>query len=311
MTTRKPVFDISGLSDTKKSTVNDTDNVAIVTSRGVFNDQLVEPIPNFNEAPCETVISGKNNAWIVFGRDRPADLKSGYGGEGHTQAGSLDIVVGRDCPSPKLVDEKGEKRVVNPDFFRDAARIHISQKTDVDKNFNLVDGNVGNIKAHSAIALKADGIRIIARDGGIKLVTRTDRFNSQGGEVKAIRGIELNAGNQPSGLQSMVKGENLASALKSMNENISKLTGIVDNVLTALIALDAALAAHTHICAAPGSPTTPSADLAPSVAKALSTYLSDGKIPLINQKINLVNWYWDYLSPTSKEYINSLYNKAN
>ncbi len=43
----------------------------------------------------KNVISGDNNSWIVLGRDRPADITSGYGGLGNTGAASVDIVVGR------------------------------------------------------------------------------------------------------------------------------------------------------------------------------------------------------------------------
>lgn len=55
---------------------------------------------------------------------------------GHTQAGSIDLVVGRMADQPK------EGVFVDPNFEIDAARINISQKTDVDKNFNLPNGSV-------------------------------------------------------------------------------------------------------------------------------------------------------------------------
>lgn len=309
--TRKKAFDIDGFSEKKKETILEADGEGIVQTRGIYNDQLAEPIPNFEEAPCEVVHSGKNNTWLVFGRDRPSGLKSGYGGQGHTQAGSIDIVVGRDAPSPTLQDKDGNKRLVQPDFFKDAARIHISQKTDVDDNFKLADGNVGNSKRRSAIGLKADAVRIIARDGGIKLTTRTDRQNSQGADVKAIHGIELNAGNQKEGVQPMVKGENLAAALKDLSEQVSKLTGIVDNILTSQMIINSALLGHVHICAAPGSPTTPSAEVASAVGLQASNLISNGKVALVNEKLNLALWLWNYLSPAGKKYINSLYNTVN
>ena len=50
--------------------------------------------------------------------------------------------------------------------------------SDIDDNFELVDGSIGNSKNKSAIAMKADGIRIIAREG-IKLVTKTDNANRE------------------------------------------------------------------------------------------------------------------------------------
>lgn len=311
MPKRKEAIDLSGLPEKQRQELLETDNAAAISSKGVDNDVLVEAIPSFNEAPAETVYPGKNNSWIVLGRDRPAGMDSGYGGQGHTQAGSIDLVVGRGAPSPKIFDEEGNELLLDPDFTRDAARIVLSQKTDIDDNFHLKDGNVGNVKARSGIGVKADAIRIIARDGGIKLVTRTDAKNSQGGDVKVIRGIDLMAANLEKELQPMVKGEDLVAALKELNDNLGKLIGIVDNILTALLELVAALASHTHISSASGSPTTPSAELATIVAKISSMLISTGKVGLFSHRAKLVMWTYKYLYPTGVKFINSLYNRVN
>ena len=101
---------------------------------------------------------------------------------------------------------------VDPNFTTDAARIYISQKTDVDKNFKLGAGQVGYGSAKSAVALKADGIRLVAREG-IKLVTGMDAKNSQGGTNASVMGIDLIAGNNDLDMQPFVKGENLRQAL--------------------------------------------------------------------------------------------------
>lgn len=52
-------------------------------------------------------------------------------GKGIHKHGSIDIVAGRMASKPK------EDVFVDPNFGVDAARINISQKTDVDKNFSL------------------------------------------------------------------------------------------------------------------------------------------------------------------------------
>ena len=59
--------------------------------------------------------------------------------------------------------------------------------------------------------------RIIGREG-IKLITKTDNQNSQGGDVRSILGIDLIAGNDDSDLQPMVKGDNLKNCLMSMSK---------------------------------------------------------------------------------------------
>ena len=112
----------------------------------------------------------------------------------------------------------------------DAARIYISQKTDVDRNFGLARGKVGSPTTKSGIAIKADGVRIVGREG-IKLVTRTDRRNSQGGQVQSIVGIDLIAGNDDSDLQPMVKGDSLLSAMDRLVNYVDNLSGIVDSFL--------------------------------------------------------------------------------
>ena len=60
---------------------------------------------------------------------------SGYGGKANTQAGAIDIVVGRMGNTKN--GPQGNIRV-SPDFFKDAARIYISQKSDIDDYFKLV-----------------------------------------------------------------------------------------------------------------------------------------------------------------------------
>ena len=71
-----------------------------IEAKGIGGDILVEPIPKYIESVNEKTIQGKNNSWIILGRDRPASRLSGYGGIGDTQASSIDIVVG--LPQPGL-----------------------------------------------------------------------------------------------------------------------------------------------------------------------------------------------------------------
>mgnify|MGYP003655544257 CR=1 FL=1 len=103
---------------------------------GQGGSHLNEPLPTFDKLECETVFPGdngsKNNAYIVFGRDRHTRKgRVGYGGQGCTSSGMIDLVVGRGGPTPKHQD------VVGPNFFTDAARVYISQRADIDNYFNL------------------------------------------------------------------------------------------------------------------------------------------------------------------------------
>ncbi len=257
---------------------------------GYGNGKKIEPIPNYVQAECETVYKGANNSWITLGRDRPASLASGYGGSGDSHAGAIDICVGRAARSARAVNETSlttddeiitglletgtvpsTRLQVHNDFKSDAARIYISQKTNVDDNFGIVPGLQGSAFPRSAIALKSDLVRIIAREN-IKLVTRTDDTNSQGGSVTAVGGIDLIAGNDDSDLQPLVKGNNLVELLEYMLEDIRILASTVFDLALAQQTYELILTAHTHPVLPGGDPiTAPSIGAAPSVTVGIGT----------------------------------------
>ena len=183
--------------------------------KGMYCQVIDEPLPTFEEAPCETVIEGKNNSYIVLGRDRPASMASGYGGGGFTQCGMIDLVVGRGA---MWKNEKGKRTIPNkdtllaPNFFGDAARIYISQKCNIDEYFGIAMGSErtrpiserSNSQARSGVGIHADHIRVFGRRH-IKIVTGRavaegvgpfGMAQSQGGEnFGDPGGIDLIAGN--------------------------------------------------------------------------------------------------------------------
>ena len=276
---------------------------------GIFCDYMTEAIPDFIDANCEKKIN-RGNSWIILGRDRPASRASGYGGQGHTQASSIDIVVGRNPNSAVGVD---------PSFQMDAARIYISQKADIDDYFrvgpnpaNPFDGSFGKSKLQSksvsAIGIKADAVRIIG-DMGIKLVTRSSALNSKDGSI-APNGIELIANNDDTDLQPMIKGDNMVEALAGLEEKISKLSALVLNFMKEQASYNNTIAAHTHI-APPAGPTTPSIELVPAgINAAIAT--AESMVDNFKGRMNMnINWHSKYLSPSSSKYICSKYNKVN
>ncbi len=175
---------------------------------GFFNENLIEPVPKRITTLAEYVISGKNNTWITLGRDRPASVGSGYGALGVNGAGCIDLCVGMMAGT---VSGPSQTVSANPNFAADAARIYISQKTDLDQNFGLAEGKKEKLRENSTrgksgIGIKADGVRIVARENGIKLVTGKGNFLDTGefGEVNSngerivpsdLGAIELIAGN--------------------------------------------------------------------------------------------------------------------
>lgn len=301
--------DNSGLSEATREVMDlDANYTSGRSGAGIFGDSITEATPNYIQSPCESVTQ-HGNSWIVLGRDRPASRASGYSGQGHTQASSIDIVVGRGAPVPTSDIN------VDPSFSNDAARIYISQKTDIDDNFRIVNGGMGSSHAKSGIGIKADAVRIIGTEG-IKLVTRTSATNSKGGSV-APAGIELIAVNDEEGLQPMIKGDNMVEALAGLEEKIAKLSALVLNFLKSQATFNASIASHSHagiatvgLVSVPLA-ISPSITLTPAGVQA-TLETAEAMVDNLKGRINMnINWHSMYLNPISSKYICSKYNKVN
>ena len=315
--TVRPGVSTEGLSSRTIAHISETSDIVNRTgARGVGGGHMLEAVPDFLSSDSEKVIANANNSFIVLGRDRPGSRMSGYGGRGETQCASIDIVCGRMGADPRQVNEEGEFVHVNPNFRLDAARIYISQKTDIDENFGLAAGRVGAAATKSGIALKADGIRVIARDG-IKLITRTDARNSQGGVVHSVAGIDLIAGNDDTELQPLVKGDNLVAAFEQLVSHVDALNGIVDSFLMSQMTMNTFTTTHFHhqpalpLPGTPGMPTTPSLTLVPGGITAAIQQLAQTKASLLTNKANMVTYKFNYFNPAGSNYINSRYNHTN
>ena len=90
---KKKAKDFKNLPDKFKEIIESNAEQSDGTSGSGLNcSNLPEPIPYLNQADSEVVYKNDNNASIVLGRDRPAARTSGYGGQGASGAGSVDIV---------------------------------------------------------------------------------------------------------------------------------------------------------------------------------------------------------------------------
>jgi hypothetical protein len=315
------------------------------TGAGLFHEPLIEPIPQRIISESETSINN-GNSWIVLGRDRPASLGSGYGALGVNGASSIDLCVGM-----MAVSKTGPKQEVkvHPNFASDAARIYISQKTDLDNNFGIADGKQEKLgfvssKGNSGIGIKADGVRIIARQNGIKLVTGKGNFNNTGNNCETnssgnnivpndLGSIELIAGNDTTELalsellspavlklinlftpiklpnkirklQPIPKGDNLVHCLKYIL-NIIDTVIVKINVLSQLFVEFMAMVPPSLI------PLPGSAGLALGSGINITRLLTEIMIstnPLngsLKQQLNSVEN--NYLEPIGMFYINSRY----
>lgn len=275
---------------------------------GTFQDRILEAHPNYNAAASEQITEGENNTYLIFGRDRPGGFSSGYGGKGDTHAGRIDLIAGLQGINAAEESADGQMLFTDPCMFGDAARVYLSQKTDVDENFRLHAGKIGNPTTRSAVAIKADGIRVIGREG-IKLVTGTDKFNSQGIKIQGISGIDLIAGNLGDEMEPIPKGKRLSAALVDLVKLVSTLNDMVVKLTINQSKLIAALSVHTHLLTPVGI-IAPSPDFAPSAAlRLVDTASIIGQ--LAAHKANCATHKINYYTPIGKKYINSRFNNTN
>ena len=284
--------------------------------RGAGCKKLIEPVPRFIKATCEKVVKGANNNFIVLGRDRPGSRLQGYGGKGHTKAGMIDIVVGRLGSNSPYKDSKS---IINadPDFNKDSARIYLSQRTDVDKNFKLVPSpGALESEARSAIGLKADAIRIVGREN-IRLVTLTNVDNSMGGLVQSIGGIDLVAGNFDKNIQPMVKGRNLIKCLEDLVEHVDDLRSIIVGFVDIQSKFNVRIMNHHHHSPFFGVPTSPSVALMESGIKTAVKTFSKTIVSTKLMAFNFESFKKNYLNPGVSDpigpdtFICSRYNNVN
>jgi hypothetical protein len=258
-------------------------------------------VPEYISTNVEQVVN-RGNAFIVLGLDRPHNILSGYGGARNTHCASIDIVAGRIGYQAKKRDNDGNINYVDPNFKLDAARVYVSQKSNPDLYFGLKPGTVGNTteeSPRSTVALKADTLRFVAREN-IKLVTKTDWKNSQGGEMnnmtQQVFGINLIAMNDDTDMQPLVKGNNLKDCLKEIMASIHQLSSLFNNFLQYDRDLTTTLLGHTHYSPFFGIPTSPSLDnLVPKGAEVLINKITNVETQLKLHMNQLIATQQNYL----------------
>jgi hypothetical protein len=329
----KKKLDLDKLSDNIK-TLADNKPQEMPNALGIAGDNIAELNPVFDILPTEVVYSGKYDASIVLGRDRAGQFfnEGGYGLIGHTSCAAIDIVVGRKASDDKFDIQKGKR--VAPDFVTDAARVYISQKSDIDSYLSLPAGNSGITTVRSTVAAKADAVRLVARES-MKLVVGTDYKTSQGNVVQSKVGIELMAGDlelcqravsiadsaeqqreeiELGGMQPIPLGVNLSFALDQMVEKIDKLSGIVSSAAMIMINFMNATVLHTHpdgLHAFHSVPPAPSTDY-DFACQSAGVELMQYTVADINLfRKELISFKFSHLKPSGAYYINSRFHTLN
>lgn len=335
---------------------------------GSGNRLLVEPFPQYYFRDGDNRIEGENNTLIVLGRDRAPETgdevfvnnslkrsdKSGY--SDYMGAGAIDIVVGRGAPFPLEEVQEGSPIVLGPLFntirpdvlagyslnggehpgvAMDAARIYISQMTDIDENFKIrkpltyvhadsADDReyayLGSISRAptSGIMIKADKVRMHARQN-IKLVTRgpEENVNSQGNNIsKSDIGVHIVANNgfhlggEEAYQNPMVLGSNLEAALHNLCDLIEESVRLTSNFVEIQDRFNMVVANHFHF-SPPGISIT---DIQSSIMGIVTGLENLTKVKLMGtfHDINVVNFKTRFLTNANTEdYILSRYNTVN
>jgi hypothetical protein len=272
---------------------------------GINGDNFPDCSPTYKPIKRAKVIQ-KYDSYITLGGDAPRGPGSGYSAFG-ARCSSIDLVTGR---LSSAVEASTNPNLYALDNFNlDAARVYICQRTDIDYNFGISKGSVGDSIGRSAVAAKADAIRLYGREG-IKLVTgEYGEYNSQGGKISTRTGIDLMAGNNDADLQPIPKGDNLVMFLEDVLSHIGNIYEIIFAISKANVEFSSALAGHVH--AGPTGPVMPSVELVPAAMKVSKASVDNGLLNSLQESLKANLAELDYLFSLGSSYINSDLNRTN
>jgi len=326
---------------------------------GLYGEFLNEGmyVPEWKESGSENLIQGNNNSFIVLGRDRDESKAGGAGGYGGTGCGSIDLVCGlggyqykkhiKKWKKKNSAGEAGggvayaieEVRRVDPSFFKDSARVYITEKGNIDEYFGLAVGSESKqmAKYKSGVGIKADHVRLIGREH-VKIVAGKSRLegggtygerNSKGGKIKPGESrIDFIAGNytdpkkkgilsvfgkflplhkkKTKTLQPVVKGQSLIKYLKKVQKNQTDLQSMINANSNAIMELTTYFAAHFHeFGGVLGSPTGPPLALGSLATTRTGVHFAKNKAKSLKFTFELLSQNLNYLNPLMGDYINS------
>ena len=272
-------------------------------------DVHVNYLPTQDEVIWPTDQKERNSA-IVFGKDKAQRAEYGpYNGLQGSYA--VDIVVGR------LSSQRGRAAdnttISTPFYGADAARIYISQRTDIDKNFGLAGRDE---KGKSGIGIKADGVRIIGRRG-VKIVTGRmkgqNETDSKGNTIPTASPIELIGGNSTGErqvtmslnaagatatetiktLQPLLKGDNTVAAFKELSEILDRLMGALLNMVLIQASFNSTIGVTVY----------PLAHHVSAGAISATQLLANVQNSIYHSRINKTMWELNHLETVGGKYI--------
>lgn len=278
---------------------------------GIGNNARKDAYPLRIDTTSEDVWRGFCNSHIVLGKDRIDEPITGHGGVGDPESGMVHIVAGHYGANMKEYLPTSELSYTNPSFMFDSSYIYLSQRADIDDYLELTDGTVGRSVDKSAIAIKADDVRIIG-ERGIKLVTSRYSEDSRREKVIKLKGIDLIAGNDASDLQPIVKGINTREAFKEITQMLDGVIKVLINLATYQMKANSAIAEHQHVTNTPGNATLPLATPIEVACNGANQNYNDHTIASCRRLSKKISDFKEtYLEVSGKKYISSKYNHTN
>jgi hypothetical protein len=279
---------------------------------GALNTEIpTEREPSYQQAQAEIVLPEMRrkgmNSRIVLGKDRLSGFSSGFGGKGTPASNAIDIVVGLGSSFRQNGKSLDQDIAIGKNVFTDAARIYISQRTDLDTYFGITEGQKYDIDKPkkdggggvSGIAVKADTVLVLGRRNvKIKAGQSSGKSLPKDGETDShARSIDTTdnrielIGSQGLSLQPVVLGDNLVETLEGIYSAINKNNLAIQDMILEIMQLRIMLMLHIH-----GDPisgvTLPSPDLIASMYDRLPQDLqkqTEGYLDALNQIIEELN----------------------
>jgi hypothetical protein len=272
---------------------------------GINGDHAPRGLPTYNSIKSSKIFN-HNNGFINICEDAPQGPGTGYSAFG-TPASSIDLVCGRGPMASKLY--------VNDNFSSDAARIYISETTDLEDNFSMPKGDNIRQEARSGIGAQADVIAFKGKTG-IKLTTgQYNERNSKDGKIRSGSGIELIAGTYTENLQPLVLGDNHVDSMKKIIKRINELTDAVINLAQVHNNSILLLQSHSHPLGVDPTTGLPGAAPSPVLLGGLALNFTDNTVMgIMNGTVNKINLLFDdinYLSALGFSSVSSDLNRTN
>ena len=189
------------------------------------NENKYEKQPTLYRDGTTPALESRFNASVLAGQDFH------YGPLNDTDVGAIDVSAGRlaNCYYDGATEGiQGPEDFARGDFIADAARVYVSQKSNIGKLFGFADDTESDNM--SAVGIKADAVRVVSRDpaAGIKLIVAPDATgkypsqNSRRGSAGPAGGVQL-IGPGKDKVEPMVKADALADTLSVLVSHIQEL----------------------------------------------------------------------------------------